>query len=175
MRRLRNSLLFLFLAAWLAGAIAGDADKFFDPNLGDLADELRAARQAGKQGVLLMFEMEGCPYCKRMREQILSREDVQAYFHKRFSLFSIDALGNQPLSDFWGGQTNEKAFTRTLGIHGTPSFVIFGTDGREVVRMTGPAKDADEFLRFGRYVADGHYRTQSPEQFYPNARSWKKP
>ena len=175
MRSLRNSLLFLFLAAWLAGALAADADKFFDPNLGDFPDELKAARQAGKQGVLLMFEMEGCPYCRRMREQVLSREDVQAYFHRHFATFSVDTLGNQPITDFWGGRTTENGYARSLKVGGTPTFIIFGIDGNELVRLTGAAKDAEEFMLFGRYVAEGRYKTQSPEQFYPAAKSWKRP
>jgi thioredoxin-related protein len=175
MRSLRHSILFLFLAAWLAGACAADADKFFDPSLGDFPDELKAARRAGKQGVLLMFEMEGCPYCRRMREQVLSREDVQTYFHRHFAVFTVDTLGNQPLTDFWGAQTTEKAFARALNIRGTPTFIIFGPDGSERVRLNGAAKDAAEFMQFGRYVAEGHFKTQSPEQFYPAAKSWKRP
>lgn len=172
---LRKNLLFLFLAAWLSAAWAADADKFFDQSLGDFPDELKAVRQAGKQGVLLMFEMDGCPYCRRMRQQVLSREDVQTYFHRHFAAFSVDTLGNQPLTDFRGGQTTEKDFARSLKISGTPTFIIFGTDGRELARLAGATKDAGEFMQFGRYVAEGHYETQSPQQFYPAAKSWKKP
>jgi thioredoxin-related protein len=174
MRSLRNGLLLLFLAAWLAGAMAADADKFFDPNLGDFPEELKAARQAGKQGVLLMFEMENCPYCRRMRQQVLSRDDVQAYFRKHFAVFSVDTLGSQPITDFWGKQTTESGYARALRINGTPTFVVFGVDGSELVRLNGAA-GAEEFMQFGRYVAEGQYKKQSPQQFYPAARSWKKP
>lgn len=175
MRSFRHSLLFLLLAAWLAGAVAADADKFFDPNLGDFPDELRAVRQSGKKGVLVMFEMEGCPYCRRMREQVLSREEVQAYFHRNFATFSVDTLGNQPVTDFWGGKTTESGFARALQVRGTPTFVIFGPDGQEVVRLAGATKDAGEFMQFGRYVAEGFYKTQTPQQFYAASKSWKTP
>ena len=175
MRLLRHSLLFVFLAAWLAGAIAAEADAFFDPSLGDFSEELKAVRQAGKQGVLLMFEMEGCPYCKRMRRQVLSRDDVQAYFRKHFAIFSVDVLGSQPVTDFRGAPMTEKAFARSLKVGGTPTFIVFGPDGRELVRLSGATQDAEEFMQFGRYIVDGHYRAQSPRQFYPAAKSWKKP
>lgn len=175
MRSLRRSLLLLFLAGWLASALAADAAAFFDANLGDFPDELKAAHQAGKSGVLLMFEMDGCPYCRKMREQILNRADVQDYFRKHFAIFSVDTLGSQPLTDFSGHQTTENGYARALKIPGTPTFVIFDVDGRERVRLTGVTKDAEEFVQFGRYIAEGHYKTQTPEQFHPAAKSWKRP
>ena len=165
MKLLRNCLLLLTLAAWLVGARAADADRFFDPNLGEFPAELKAAQKSGKLGVLLMFETEACPYCRRMRQQVLNRDDVQSYFRKHFAIFSVDAFGNQPLTDFAGAETTEKAYARKLVVRGTPTFVVVGLDGRELARFTGATKDAEEFMQFGRYVVDGHYRSQSFEQF----------
>ena len=158
----------LALAAWLvvAGAFAADAEKFFDQSLGDFPAELKAAQKAGKQGVLLMFEAEGCPYCRKMRLQVLGREDVQTYFHRHFGIFSVDVVGDVPITDFAGRETTEKAYARASKIRGTPTFMIVGADGRELARLTGATKDAEEFMRFGRYVAEGHYKTQSLEQYF---------
>lgn len=175
MRLLRGTLLFVVLAAWLAGACAADADKFFDQSLGDFSAELKAARQAGKLGVLLMFEVEGCPYCRKMRQQVLSRDDVQSYFRKHFAIFSVDANGDVVITDFSGKEISEKAYARALRIRGTPSFVVVGTAGRELARLSGAARDAEEFMQFGRYVTDGHYKTQSIEQYAAAAKSGKKP
>lgn len=175
MRFLRRCLPLFVLLAWLAcGAEAAEADKFFDQNLGDLAVELKAAGQAGKQGVLLMFEAEGCPYCRKMKQRVLNRDDVQAYFHRHYAIFSIDVFGDVPLVDFAGRETTEKAYARTLRIRGTPSFVIVGLDGRELARLPGATRDAEEFMQFGRYVADDHYRTQTMEQYYAAIKSGTK-
>jgi hypothetical protein len=38
----------------------------------------------------------------------------------------------------------------------------------------GATKDADEFMQLGRYVVDGHYKTQSLDQFHATAKSGKK-
>ena len=80
------------VALGLAQAAPGDA--FFDASLGDYAAELKAARQQGKLGVLLVYEAEGCPFCKRMREQVLSQPEVQQYFQRHFSIFSLDINGS---------------------------------------------------------------------------------
>lgn len=177
MRFLRRCLPLLALLAWFAcgGASAADADRFFDQNLGDLPVELKAAKQAGKQGVLLMFEAEGCPYCRKMRQQVLNRDDVQAYFRRHFAIFSVDAFGDVPITDFSGRATTEKAYARALKIRGTPTFVIVGLDGRELARLSGATRDAEEFMQFGRYVAEGHYKTLSMEQYYAIAKSGNKP
>lgn len=165
MRVLRAVLLFLLLAAAGAqAALAAEADKFFDQTLGDFAGELKAATAAGKTGVMLMFEAEACPYCRRMRQQVLSRDDVQAYFRKHFAAMSVDVLGDVPVTDFSGRETTEKAYARALKIRGTPTFIFFGAGGAEIARASG-AMDAAEFLRLGRYVAEGHYKTQSLDQF----------
>lgn len=165
MRVLRTLLLFVLFGLGAAQpAVAADADKFFDQTLGDLAAELKAATAAGKTGVLLMFEAEACPYCRRMRQQVLNRDDVQAYFRKRFAIVSVDVLGDVPLTDFAGRETTEKAYARAVKIRGTPTFVFVGPGGNEIARAAG-AMDAAEFLRLGRYVADGHYKTMSLEQF----------
>ena len=167
MRLLRGTILLLTLAAWLAGAgaVAADAEMFSDRSLGDFPAELKAAQEAGKAGVMLMFEIEGCPYCRKMKQQVLSRDEVQEYFHEHFAIFSVDARGDFPITDFSGRDTTEKDYARALKIRGMPSFVIFGVDGRELARFAGVAKDAEEFMRLGRYVADGHYQTQSIEQY----------
>lgn len=176
MRSLRAALLLVALAAWLAGAgaHAADAERFFDQSLGDFPAELKAAQKAGKSGVLLMFETDGCPYCRKMRQRVLNRDDVQAYFHKHFAVFSVDVLGDVAVTDFAGRETTEKAYARSLRIRGTPTFVVVGDGGRELVRLSGATKDADEFMQLGRYVVDGHYKTQSLDQFHAAAKSGKK-
>ncbi len=174
LRRCLTMMVAILACLACGGAFAADAEKFFDQNLGDLPAELRAAQQSGKQGVLLMFEAEGCPYCRRMKQQILSRDDIQAYFRGHFAIFAIDAFGDVPLTDFSGRETTEKAYTRSLKIRGTPSFVIYGLNGRELARLSGATRDAEEFMQFGRYVADGHYKTQTMEQYYAAIKSGTK-
>lgn len=170
---LRISLMLLALACFPPVAGAADAEKFFDANLGDFSIELKAAQKASKQGVLLMFEAEGCPYCRRMRQQVLNRDDVQTYFRKHFAIFSVDTFGNQPLVDFAGRETIEKDYARSLNIRGTPTFLVVGIDGRELARFTGATKDAEEFMQLGRYVVAGQYKSMSLEQYLAAAKSAK--
>lgn len=155
-----------FAALTLAHATPGDA--FFDSTLGDYAAELKTAQQQGKQGILLVLEAEGCPFCKRMREQVLSRPEVQQYFHHHFAIFTIDINGSVPVTGLDGQEQTEKAFARTLKFKGTPSFHFIASDGKEMARHTGATRDAESFMALGRYVAEGHWRTTSFEKFNPS-------
>jgi thioredoxin-related protein len=129
----------------------------------------KAAQQQGKQGILLVLEAEDCPFCKRMREQILSRPEVQQYFHRHFSVFSVDINGSVMVNGIDGKEQTEKAFVRSLKFKGTPSFHFFAPDGREMARYTGATRDPETFMALGRYVAEGHWQKSSFEQFL-NAR-----
>jgi thioredoxin-related protein len=148
-----------------AGVAAADADRFFDQTLGDFRSELGVARDAGKQGILLMFEAEGCPYCRRMRETVLNRRDVQDYFHGRFLVFSVDTKGSVPVSDFSGRDTTEQKFSTALRVNGTPTFLFIGLDGTELARYVGATRDAETFMKIGHFVADGNYQRLDLDSF----------
>lgn len=174
LRKATAVLLVLGAALFSGAASASDGDAFFEQSLGDFRAEIHAAQKAGKLGVLLMFEAEGCPYCRKMRQNVLNRQDVQSYFRQRFTAFPVDVLGDVPVTAPDGREMAEKKFAAAMKVRGTPTFVFLGPDGIEMARYAGATRDADEFMLLGRYVADGHYRSQSFDQFRANATKGKK-
>lgn len=174
LRSLLAAALMLGVTCFSGGALAGDGDAFFEQTLGDFRAEIQAAQKAGKAGVLLMFEAEGCPYCRKMRQNVLSRNEVQDYFRQHFLAFPVDVVGDVPVTAPDGRETTEKKFAAALKVRGTPTFVFFGHDGRELARYAGATRDADEFMLLGRYVAEGHYKGQSFDQFRAGAATGKK-
>ena len=156
----------LLLCALLIGGAAHcetrDVQKFFfDQKLGDFKAELANAKKDGKQGILLMFEMEECPWCHRMKMSVLNQSEVQDYYKKHFLIFSVDVKGDTTMIDFKGRETTEKKFSEENRVRATPVFGFIGLDGNMIHRLTGVTKDAKEFLQLGSYVAEGVYKTQS--------------
>jgi thioredoxin-related protein len=139
---------------------------FFMSKLGDFKDELTTARQEGKQGVLVMFEMEDCPFCARMKANVLNQRPVQEYFRKHFLIYAVDVKGDAPMTDFKGKSTTEKAFSLENRARATPLFVFFDIEGTAVARFTGATQTPEEFLLLGRYVAEGVYKTRVPFNVY---------
>ena len=94
MKQFFVALLLVFSAtATLAETL--DAQNFFDQNLGDFKAELGSAKKAGKIGVLLMFEQEGCPFCHRMRETVLDQLEVQNYLPGGSCLYLANGMDFQ--------------------------------------------------------------------------------
>lgn len=158
---LKSWLLALLLCFAGSAALAGehDAQAFFDQNLGDFKAELATARKEGKSGVLLMFEMEGCPFCQRMKDTVLNQPEVQAYFRKQFLIFSVDVNGDNALVDFSGKETTEKKFAAEQRARATPVFAFYDLDGKPTTRLTGATKDAREFMLLGRYAVEGAWKS----------------
>ena len=141
-------------------------DYFFQPFLYDLQAAAQDAKKAGKSAIMVMYEFEDCPYCRRMKREVLSRSDVQAYFRRHFQLFQIDTLGDQTVTGFDGKDLIEKKFARAAGVDRTPTFVFYSLDdGKPLVTWVGGLYDPKEFILLGRYVASGAYRSRSFAQY----------
>jgi len=165
----RRVWLVLWLALSAAGAGAGEAPRdadtyFFQQTLGDFTDELANAREQGKTGILIMFEMDGCPFCERMKTTVLNRPEVQDYFRKHFLIFAVDIEGDVEITDFKGHTTTMKDFSfRENRVRATPVFGFFDLNGNPIrrARYTGATRDSQEFMLLGHYVVDGAYKHTS--------------
>jgi thioredoxin-related protein len=158
----RLAVLALALLPALAGAQgAGPArdpmQHFFTPTLGDLQAELGDAKQAGKQAAFVMYVRDDCPYCERMKQNILSRPDVQAWYRQRFAVLAVDIKGAVAITNFSGRTTTEKSFALAQGVKFTPVIMFFGLDGKPLTRVDGEIRSTDEFMLLGEFVASGAY------------------
>ena len=162
-----RTLASLLLSGWIlgnvqAGALRDPDEFFFDQTFGDLREELQNARDQGKRGLLVFFEMEECPFCHRMKTTVLNRRDVQDFYRKHFVIIRLDIEGDVEIEDFKGRTISQKDFAfREHRVRATPVFIFFDLEGEQVARYTGATRDAREFLWLGEYVAGGIYREKS--------------
>jgi thioredoxin-related protein len=141
------------------GAETRSVDTFFDQTFGDFAEELETAREEGKTGILLMFELDECPFCHRMKTTVLNRSEVQDFFREHFLIFPVDVEGDLEVTDFDGNPMTQKALAlKQFRVRATPVFAFFDLDGNLVARYTGATRDAGEFMQLGRYVVDEAYK-----------------
>lgn len=142
------------------------ATNFFHSGFGDLKEEAETAKSNGQLGVLLMFESDDCPFCTRMKNEVLNRSEVQDWYQERFRILMINVAGDLDITDFEGNTVVEKDFAfKHNRVRATPVFVFFNTEGERLARYTGATSGIDEFMLLGRYVADGHHKDGSFTKF----------
>lgn len=156
-------LLLIYSGMWgpvLAEEPSAERDArgyFFTQSFGDLPEELQEAREAGKIGMLLFFEMEGCPSCRYMMRNVLNQAVVQDWYSERFVSIAVDINGAVELRDFDGVTLPSRVFAAHRRVKTTPVISFIDLNGTEVFRRASVVKTPEEFLMMGEYVAGGHY------------------
>ncbi|CAA6803628.1 MAG: Unknown protein [uncultured Thiotrichaceae bacterium] len=151
-----------------------DWENFFDDSLNELPEELDIAKEEGKKGLLIMFEMDECPFCKRMKKTILNRSNVQDYYKDNFRIISIDTEGDLELIDFKGETTTQKDFSlKQFRVRATPVYLFVDLEGKPVKngRLSGATKDINEFMMLGKYIAEKHNEEMTFTRFKRNEKS----
>lgn len=141
---------------------------FFDESLYDMQEELEIANDEKKKGILIMFEMDECPFCARMKKTVLNQSMVQDYYRENFRIISVDVEGDVELTDFKGKETTQKDFSlKQHRIRATPVFQFLDLKGKKIKngRLTGATKNADEFLLLGKYIAEDHNKKMAFSRF----------
>lgn len=137
---------------------------FFDESFYDFSEELEIAKEEGKKAIMVMFEMDECPFCHYMKTTILNQPDVQRYFKENFKIFSIDVEGDVEMTNFKGQATTMKQFAeKQYRVRATPVFAFFDLNGKYIkrARFTGKTRDKAEFMLLGQFVVDGLYEKTS--------------
>ena len=162
-KSLRNILL-LGIAMFSMNVATAEAPRdpyayFFNETFGDFSEELANAREQGKQGVMIFFEMDECPFCHWMKMNVLNQPAVQEYYRQHFLLFPVDIEGDVQITNFSGKSMTQKDFAfKENRVRATPVIAFFDLDGKQVHRHTGRTADVEEFMLMGKFVADGHYK-----------------
>ena len=136
------------------------AAEFFDQSFGNFEEEAEYARDEGKLGVFVFFEMDDCPFCHRMKETILIEPDVVEYFNQHFKAYRFDIEGSSPVVDFDGTEyaTGQEMAVKKYRVRATPVMIMFDNDGQVMARYTGPATTKEEFLMWGEFAVSGEYK-----------------
>ena len=153
------ALLLVFAGAAGADELRDPETFFFNQSLGDFREELQIARDEGKQGLLLFFEMDECPFCRRMKRDVLNRATVQDYYRANFRIIPVDIEGDVEITDFEGRTLAEKDFAFQVNrVRATPVFLFYDLNAEQVTRYTGATSGIDEFLWLGEYVVEKTYK-----------------
>ena len=132
---------------------------FFNETWGNMPEELAKAKEEGKAGILVFFEMDECPFCHYMKTNVLNQPKVQEYYRQHFINVTIDIEGDIEMVNFKGATTKQKDFAfKENRVRATPVIAFFDLAGNRVHRHIGKTNGVDEFLTMGNYMVDGAYK-----------------
>ncbi|AEG92463.1 hypothetical protein [Ramlibacter tataouinensis] len=148
-RRLFAGLVSLCLTT-LAGAAQRERKPLL-PAPRSLGDELAAALATG-QPLLVLVSLEGCPWCKLVRESYLA---PLRHGHA-LPVVQVDMGSRQALQDFAGAWRTHEEMVRAWRVDTAPTLLFFGRGAREVApRLVGAAADF-----YGAYLEERLHRAR---------------
>lgn len=138
---------------------------WFLESLLDLNDDVKEAADKNKR-LVIMWELKGCPYCKKIHEINLADPAIEAFIKDKFEVLQLNIRGSREVTDFDGDRLPEKDFARKYGVRATPTFQFFPEaaaglaqkppSAREVARWQG-YMEPKPFTAMFRFVADKAY------------------
>ncbi|NQV47764.1 MAG: thioredoxin fold domain-containing protein [Rhodospirillaceae bacterium] len=102
----------------------------------ELADDLENARSAGKR-FAIMWDQEGCPYCRETHLVNFSIPAVQDYVEANFDIVQMDIRGSREVTNFDGEVMSEKKLAALNLVRFTPTFQFFPETVEEVMGKSG--------------------------------------
>ncbi len=135
----------------------------------ELPDDLKDANGKNKR-LVIMWELKGCPYCKKIHEINLADPAIETFIKDKFEVLQLNIVGSREVTDFDGQKLPEKQFAQKYGVRYTPTFQFFpdSIDGladrkpaaREVARWQG-YMEPKPFLAMFRFVQQKAYEKSS--------------
>ena len=140
-RRAWLSAIPLLVAARNAGAVAATL-----PIAKSLRNELAMALKGGNPLVVLV-SLDGCPFCRVVREHYLSPMHEQ----QGLPVVQVDMRSAVTAQDFKGAAQTHDALVRIWSVSLAPTVLFFGRDGAEIARRLEGGGSPDFY---GAYLDD---------------------
>lgn len=121
---------------------------WFSVSFLDLKEDFTEAKAAGLR-LAVIFEQQGCIYCKRMHTDVLSQRYINDYVRENFRIVQLNLWGAREVTDFDGKRMTEKELAERWGVIFTPTVVFFKDDLKGLDGKWGRELEATERLPLG--------------------------
>ena len=126
-------LVFLLL---LPGPASGALPSLFTETFLDFREDVAQAARGGRR-LMILFEQDGCPYCKELILTNFSQKAIADKARKKFLAVSLNIWGDREVTWTDGKKFSEKSLAAFLKIQFTPTLVFFDERGAIVARLNG--------------------------------------
>jgi thioredoxin-related protein len=124
-------------------------------------------KQSSKQNkqVMVFFHMEHCPWCHKMIDVSLSKQDVQDTINKYFTYIDVDIETSGNI--LYKNQTYSKRdFAREFNIYFYPTTLMF--DDGIVIKNINGYRNKNKFTNLIKYIGTKSYKDMTIKEFIAN-------
>jgi PQQ-dependent catabolism-associated CXXCW motif protein len=132
----------------------------------DLHAALEKGRELEKQGLLLFFETDDCPFCQRMRAGVLADPLLISSYRQQFVAVALEMLSDQSITGLDGRLTSARELAHRLGVVRTPTLIFLDTHGDELYRHSGVIVDPHRFQALADYLRGDHQEKIGFREFF---------
>ncbi len=129
----------------------------------------RLARHKNGKPLLVLFEQKVCGDCDTLHQKVLALPTSRELL-KKFDVVLLDMWDRTPVTTPEEKTTEARTWAQELGIAYAPTAVLYGTDGKEVIRIEGMLKTF-HVQSVLDYVASGAYTRQPNFQRFVEERA----
>lgn len=122
--------------------------------------------RAQKKFVLIAFHIQGCPYCKKMKETVYRDAEMQKRIEKYFIPVEIDLEHSEEFL-YKGRMMSTQSLAEIFKVEGTPTLTFLNEDGDLIAFQPGYL-NSNQFEKLVEYVGTGIYATLSFDEFLKN-------
>lgn len=157
------------------GATLGDdglhKQPWFSDTFLELGDDLAAAADNGRH-LMLLYEQNGCPYCRELHEVNFARARISDYIKAHFDVIQLDMFGAREVVDFDGEALEERDLAAKWGVNFTPTTILIHNINNgaqdigiaQTFRMPGYLKPF-HYLSSLEYVVEGKFEGQTFQRY----------
>jgi len=132
---------------------------WFKTSFLDIAEDVGEAAEAGKH-VILVMEMDGCPYCDKMIQDNFANAPYRDFIQEHFEVIALDTKGDREVAVTEEMSMSEKEVADLYQVRFTPTLIFLDASNRPVARVSG-YRNLEDFKIVLDYVQERAYRQQT--------------
>lgn len=137
--------------------------EWFKDSFLDITEDAEEAGMAGRH-LILMMEMEGCPYCHKMVEENFANAPYRDFIQENFDVVAINVRGSLEVQVTSELSMTERAVADHFGVRFTPTVVFVNADNEAVAGVQG-YRNVEDFQLVLEYVQEQAYRVMSLNEY----------
>lgn len=145
------------------GATVTEHPDWFKDSFLDLTEDVAEAAEADKHLILIM-DMEGCPYCHKMIEENFAHAPYRDFIQEHFDVIALNIRGSLMVDVTEDLSLTERELAEHLNVRFTPTVVFLDANHEQVARVNG-YRNVEDFQIVLEYVQERAYRIMSLNEY----------